>query len=65
MAGQPSRNPWRSSVLDLLRSVVRFSLWFAFVVNVLMCAVFTVVWVAHFLWHMWTWFDRVWFPGEW
>jgi len=52
-------------VLDLLRSVVRFSLWFAFVVNVLMCAVFTVVWVAHFLWHMWTWFDRVWFPGEW
>lgn len=65
MASQPSNNPWKSDLLELLRNVVRFALWLAFVINVLMFAVFSVVWVGHFLYHLWTWFRRTWFTGEW
>ncbi len=65
MAGQPSSNPWKPKLVELLRNVIRFALWLTFVVNVLMFAAFSVVWVGHFLWHLWTWFDAHWFPGEW
>ena len=32
-------NPWKQSVLDLSRSVIRFLLWFALVLNLAMLSV--------------------------
>ena len=58
-------NPWQQKVLDVCRSIIRFALWCAIVLNGLMLALFLIVFTAQFLWHLWTWCDRVLFTGSW
>jgi len=63
--GNKEVNPWKNSILDVCRGIIRFSLWFAVVLNGVMLAIFSIVFTYEFLCHLWTWCDRVLFPGSW
>jgi hypothetical protein len=58
-------NPWQAGLFNLMRDVVRFALWFGFVICALMFAVFSVAFTYQFLSHAWTWCRRVLFTGGW
>ncbi len=58
-------NPWRQGVLGLLRNIIRFSLWVALAVNGVLLAIFSIRFTRAFVNHLWTWCDRVLFPGTW
>ena len=58
-------NPWKQSVLDLSRSVIRFLLWFALVLNLAMFSIFSICFTYHFLRQGWCWCRRVLFTGTW
>ena len=58
-------NPWKQSILSILRDIVRFALWVVLAVNGVMFAVFSVLFTYQFLRHLWSFCDRVLFPGEW
>ncbi len=58
-------NPWKQSVLEWCRNFVRFGLWIAITVNALMLAIFSIRFTYLFLVHLWSWCDRVLFPGSW
>ncbi len=58
-------NPWKQHILEFCRNIIRFALWFAFVLNGVMLAIFSIVFTAQFLWHLWTWCDRVLYTGSW
>lgn len=58
-------NPWKQSILDFCRNVVRFGLWIAVALNAAMLAVFSIAFTYQFLTHGWTWCRRVMFTGEW
>lgn len=58
-------NPWKQSILDLLRDILRFALWIAFVINGLMIGVFSIAFCYHFLDHAWSWLVGHVFTGSW
>ena len=58
-------NPWMPTLLGLSRSVIRFALWCAVVLNGVMLAIFSIVFTFQFLRHLWSWCDRVLFTGSW
>ncbi len=58
-------NPWQQTILDFFRSVLRFAVWFCIVLNGLMIALFSIVFIYNLLVHTWSWCDRVLFPGSW
>ena len=58
-------NPWKQTILILLRDILRFALWLCVALIGLMVAIFSIVFVYQFLRHLWTWCDRVLFPGSW
>lgn len=58
-------NPWKQTLLNLLRDILRFALWVCVAVIGLMSAIFSIVFVYQFLRHLWTWCDRVLFTGSW
>ncbi len=58
-------NPWKTKLLDLLRSLLRFSLWIVLVVNGLLLGIFSIYFVARFLGHLRAWLDRVLFDEPW
>lgn len=58
-------SPWRSNMLDLLREIIRFSLWFAIVLIGLMFLVFSVSVVFQFLSHLHGFLRRTIFSGPW
>ncbi|MCH8851743.1 MAG: hypothetical protein IID41_03725 [Planctomycetes bacterium] len=58
-------NPWKAKLLDLLRSILRFSLWIVLVVNGLLLGVFSIYFTARFLRHLRAWLDRVLFDEPW
>ena len=45
-------NPWQQKFLDVCRSIIRFALWCAIVLNGLMLALFLIAFTAQFLWHL-------------
>jgi hypothetical protein len=58
-------DPWRRTLLEFCRNVVRFGLWLALASNAAMLAVFSIVFTYEFLAHSWTWCRRVLFTGTW
>ena len=58
-------NPWKATLLNLLRDILRFALWFCIALIGLMIAIFSIVFVYQFLVHLWSWCDRVLFTGSW
>lgn len=58
-------NPWQQTILYLLRDILRFVLWLCVALIGLMIAMFSIVFVYQFLQHLWSWCDRVLFPGQW
>ncbi len=58
-------NPWKQSLLELLRDILRFSLWIGVVVNGLMIGVFSIVFCYELLTHTWSWLSRSVFTGSW
>lgn len=42
-------NPWKQHLLDLLRNILRFTMWLVLVVNALLLGVFSIYFVARFL----------------
>ncbi len=58
-------NPWKQTILYLLRDILRFAIWLVLVINGLLFAIFSVAFVYQLLRHLWTWCDRVLFPGTW
>ncbi len=58
-------NPWKQTILLLLRDILRFALWLCVALIGLMVAVFSIVFVFQFLRHLWTWCVRVLFTGSW
>lgn len=58
-------NPWKPNILELLRSVLKFSIWICICLIGLMTAIFSIVFTFEFLQHLWSWCDRVLFPGKW
>ena len=58
-------NPWKQTVLFLLRDILRFALWFCLVVCGLMVGLFAITFSYEFLRHLWSWCRRVLFTGGW
>jgi len=58
-------NPWKITLLELLRDILRFSLWIGVVVNGLMLGVFSIAFCYQFLTHMWRYCSRTIFGGSW
>lgn len=58
-------SPWKQTILGACRDILRFALWIGVVINGLMFAVFSIMFVFQFLRHLWSWCDRVLFPGSW
>ena len=58
-------NPWKQNILEVLRSILRFTLWVGLIANGVMLVVFSIFFTHRFLRHLWTWCDRVLFPGSW
>ena len=58
-------NPWRQTILHLFRDVLRFALWLCVVINGLMLAFFSILFVHQFLRHLWSWCTRVLFSRPW
>ena len=58
-------NPWKQTLLDCLRDILRFALWIAFVINGLMFGVFSIAFCYHFLDHLWSWLGKHVFTGSW
>ena len=58
-------NPWKQTLLGILRDILRFALWLALVFNGLMLAIFSLVFVYHFLHRLWGFCARVLFSEPW
>ncbi len=58
-------NPWSENLLSKCRSVFRFVLWACFAVNGPMVSFFSIIFTYQFLKHLWSWCERVLFPGQW
>ena len=58
-------NPWEATFLDRCRSILRFGLWLTIVVNGLMLALFSVLFLGSFLWRSWGWCWHELFSGSW
>ncbi len=58
-------NPWKITLLEFLRDILRFALWIAFVINGLMVGVFSIVFCYQFLSHLWGWLRKSFFTGSW
>ncbi len=58
-------NPWKKSLLDFCRNIVRFGLWFALALNAVMLAIFSIVFTYQLLTHFWSYCRRTIFNGEW
>lgn len=58
-------NPWKAKLLDLLRNILRFTLWLVLVVNGLLLGVFSIYFTGRFLRHLRDWLDRVLFDEPW
>ena len=58
-------NPWKQTLLNLFREVLRFAFWLCLALCGLMTGLFAIAFVAQFLLHLWTWCDRVLFTGSW
>ncbi len=63
--GDRFMNPWKQSLLEFLRDILRFALWIAFVINGLMVGVFSIAFCFHFLDHLWSWLVKHVFTGSW
>lgn len=58
-------NPWRLSIFDALKNLIRFLLWMAVTVNAAMLSVFSIIFMYHFLHHLWDLLARTWFATDW
>lgn len=58
-------NPWRESTFENYRTTIRFVLWVLLRINVLMAALFSILFTYQFLSHLWSWCARVLFKGSW
>ena len=58
-------NPWKQTLLDLMRDIIRFALWIALVINGLMVGVFSIAFCYRFLEHLWSWLVKNIFTGSW
>ncbi len=57
-------NPWKQSLLNLLRDILRFAFWLCLALCGLMMGLFAIVFVASSRWRLWTVFSRVLFRDE-
>ena len=58
-------NPWRQNILELFRSIIRFALWCAILLNGVMIAIFSIAFTFQFLTYFWGWLRRVLFSDPW
>jgi len=58
-------NPWKQNAFELLRSVLRFSVYGCLVTCGLMSSVFLVAVTYQTLTHAWTWLIARVFTGSW
>lgn len=58
-------NPWKQTLLLVLRDILRFSLWLVVVIDGLMIGVFSIAFCYQLLTHTWNWLMRRVFSGNW
>ena len=58
-------NPWKQTLLNFLRDIMRFALWLCIALIGLMAAIFSITFVYQFLQHLWSWCSRVLFSEPW
>ena len=56
---------WRQNTMDLLRDALRFVVSACVILDGIFIAVFSVWFLAEFLWHAAQWCNRVLFGGPW
>ncbi len=56
---------WKKPIIETLCDVLRFSVWSCLILNGMLASVFSVYFVARFLWHLHHWCDRVLFGHDW
>lgn len=58
-------NPWTETAIALCRNAMRFAVWVCLATCGVMLGLFLVVFTLRFLYHLYTWCERVMFTGSW
>jgi len=57
--------PWKTTVIDVLRDGLRFCAGACILIDGILLSVFSVWFVARFLWHLVAWLNRTLFLEPW
>jgi hypothetical protein len=60
-----TRTPWRESILDRARDLIRFCLGVSMAINFATICIFSILFTYEFLDHAWKWCLRTMFAKDW